>query len=112
MTSEMEEKHTGHFLKISGEIPNDKKKEFEQTIRFVFNQLPQECIQRELSFDANSEGKYSVFSLWLDEHSLLKFMESEEFLLIKGAYSALGHIYSIDRGISKDLHNTNSNHLN
>src|SRR5664279_2195288 len=104
MPSEMEEKHISHFLKVSGVISNAKKKEFEQTIRFVFNQMPQECIQRDLSFDEN-KGKYSVFSLWLNEHSLLKFMESEEFLLVKGAYSALGQLGSIDHGISKDLHN-------
>jgi hypothetical protein len=105
----MEESHIAHFLKISGRIPNAKKKEFEQTIRFVFNQLPRECIQRELSFDINNEGQHSVFLLWLNEQSLLKFMESDEFLLIKGAYSALGAMNTITHGISNEQQIPDSN---
>jgi hypothetical protein len=91
MTSEMEEKHTGHFLKISGEISNTKKKEFEQTIRFVFNQMPQECLERNLGTDVHNENRYHFFTLWTDEKSLVKFMETDEYQLIKGAYSALAH---------------------
>jgi hypothetical protein len=107
----MEEKHGEYFLTISGEISNGKKKEFEQTIRFVFNQLPQDCIKKELSFDDNPVGHCSFFSLWLSEKSVMKFMESEEFLLIKGAYSALGQMNNIVHGNSKELKNRDSNHL-
>jgi quinol monooxygenase YgiN len=89
MTSEMEESHIGHFLKISGEISNLKKKEFEQTIRFVFNQMPPECLEKNLTVDVNNENRYYFFTLWTDEKAKVKFMGTNEYQLIKGAYSAL-----------------------
>jgi len=79
-----------HFLKVSGDIAGNKGKEFEQTVRFVFNQLPPECIERTLSLDIHNEGHYYFFSLWLSERSLRKFLNSEEYQLISGAYDALG----------------------
>jgi hypothetical protein len=91
MRSKMEEKHHGHFLKISGEISNLKKKEFEQTIRFVFNQMPPECLERNLAADVYNDSLYHFFTLWTDEKSLVKFIETDEYQLIKGAYSALAH---------------------
>ena len=45
------EKNTLYFLRISGDVPQNKRKEFEQTFRFVFNQLPSECIEHSLSGD-------------------------------------------------------------
>lgn len=95
----MDEKIICYFLKISGWVHDSKKKEFEQTIRFVFNQLPQECFQRNLTNDKNAGELYSFSSLWINERSLLKFMESQEFLLIKGAYSALGALKTVIHGI-------------
>jgi quinol monooxygenase YgiN len=82
--------HPTHFLKVSGEIAGNKGKEFEQTIRFVFNQLPPECTERSLSLDIHNEGHYFFFSLWLNERALKKFLNSEEYQLIRGAYDALG----------------------
>jgi hypothetical protein len=85
----MEEIQCGKFLKISGEISHSKKKEFEQTIRFVFNQMPQECLEQNLAMDVYNENRYYFFTLWKDEKSLVKFMETNEYHLIKGAYNAL-----------------------
>jgi hypothetical protein len=85
----MEEKHNEHFLRISGVISNAKKKEFEQTIRFVFNQMPPECLEKNLTVDVNNENCYYFFTLWTDEKAKVKFMETNEYQLIKGAYSAL-----------------------
>ena len=82
--------HATHFLKVSGDIAGNKGKEFEQTIRFVFNQLPPECIDRTLSLDIQHDGHYCFFSLWLNEGALKRFLNSEEYQLISGAYDALG----------------------
>jgi quinol monooxygenase YgiN len=82
--------HATHFLKVSGDIAGNKGKEFEQTIRFVFNQLPFECIERTLSLDIHQEGHYYFFSLWSGEPALKKFLNSEEYQLISCAYDALG----------------------
>jgi hypothetical protein len=82
--------HATHFLKVSGDIAGNKGKEFEQTIRFVFNQMPPECVERTLSLDIHQEGHYYFFSLWLGERALKNFLNSGEYQLISGAYDALG----------------------
>jgi hypothetical protein len=84
------DKNTPHFLRISGDVPGNKRKEFEQTFRFVFNQLPGECIEHSLSVDVFVEGHYHFFSLWLSGSSMRQFMASVEFQLLTGAYFALG----------------------
>ena len=100
----MQEKHMAYFLKISGGIAENKAKEFEQTIRFLFNQLPPECIERSLTEDVNNHGHYYFLSLWQNERSLRKFLESEEFQLIKGAYSALGYLEkTVHGGFEEEL---------
>jgi quinol monooxygenase YgiN len=94
----MDERHPLHFLKISGDIGNNKEKEFEQTIRFVFNQLPDDCIDRNLTQDTFNMGHYVFYSVWHNERALLKFMKSEEYDLIKGAFETLGFYENTVKG--------------
>lgn len=84
------EKNTLHFLRISGDVPGNKRREFEQTFKFVFNQLPADCIEHSLSADVLVEGHYHFFSLWLTGSSMKLFMASVEFQLLTGAYFTLG----------------------
>jgi len=84
------EKNTPHFLRISGDVPGNKRREFEQTFRFVFNQLPGECIEHSLSADVFVDGHYHFFSLWLTAKAMKLFMESIEYQLLTGAYFTLG----------------------
>ena len=84
------EKNTPHFLQISGNVPGNKRKEFEQTFRFVFNQLPGGCIEHSLSEDVFVEGHYHFFSVWITGGALRLFMASMEFQLLTGAYFTLG----------------------
>ena len=84
------EKNTPHFLRISGDVPGNKRKEFEQTFKFVFNQLPSECIGHSLSADVFVDGRYHFFSLWLSGGAMKFFMASPEFQLLMGAYFTLG----------------------
>ena len=84
------EKNTPHFLQISGNVPGNKRKEFEQTFKFVFNQLPGGCIEHSLSEDVFVEGHYHFFSVWLSDTAMKSFMSSVEFQLLSGAYYTLG----------------------
>ena len=84
------EKNTPHFLRISGDVPENKRREFEQTFKFVFNQLPAECIEHSLSNDVFVDGHYHFFSLWLTGRAMKLFMSSVEFQLLRGAYFTLG----------------------
>ena len=84
--------HATHFLKVSGDIASNKGKEFKQTIRFVFNQLPPDCIERTLSRDILQEGHYYFFSLWLNEWAFKNLLDLDEYQLVSGAYDALGRM--------------------
>ncbi len=55
------------FLIISGQIREAKRNEFEQTFRLAASSMSGGCIVRNLSRDANKEGYYHFFSLWVDE---------------------------------------------
>ena len=87
-----------HFLKLTGFIPENKRKEFEQTFRFIFNQLPQDCLEHDLSLDINFSGRYHFYSLWTSYNSLAVFMNSQEFQVLEGAYEALGLLDKIGFG--------------
>jgi hypothetical protein len=97
------EKNTLYFLRISGDVPQNKRKEFEQTFRFVFNQLPSECIEHSLSGDLFVDGHYHFFSLWITGSSLKLFMASVEFQLLTGAYFSLGEEEKIIHGPVADI---------
>jgi hypothetical protein len=92
------EKNTLHFLRISGDVPENKRREFEQTFKFVFNQLPSDCIEHSLSADVFINGHYHFFSLWLSGSAMKLFMSSVEFQLLTGAYFTLGDEEKIVHG--------------
>ena len=91
-------KKTVHFLKISGEIASNKEKEFKQTVQFVFNQLPAECIEHNLSGDVHNGSSFFVSFRWSNETSLLKFMRSADYQLITGAFTVLGRLAKSEHG--------------
>ena len=106
------EKNIPYFLRISGDVPVNKRKEFEQTFRFVFNQLPDECIERSLSVDVFIEGHYHFFSVWLTGSAMKLFMASVEFQLLSGAYFTLGEEQKTAHGPKADIHCFNVSNMN
>ncbi|HEX5025874.1 MAG TPA: hypothetical protein VFV68_11415 [Agriterribacter sp.] len=81
---------TAHFLKMSGVVPLSKRREFEQTFRFVSNQLPPDCLQCNISADESDAGLYHFYSLWTSAESRDRFLKSPECQVLEGAYQALG----------------------
>jgi quinol monooxygenase YgiN len=81
------------FLIISGQIAQNKKKEFEQTFRLAFSVKTEDCLVYNLSADMSKDGYYHFFSLWTSDEALKKFMESTDYELMNGAFHALGHIH-------------------
>jgi hypothetical protein len=79
-----------YFLKISGYIHAGKHREFEQTVKFLFNQLPGENLERNLALDVTHSNLYHIYSLWQSEKSLLAFKASHEYKLLEGAFQTLG----------------------
>ena len=84
------ENKTAHFLKMSGSVPPHKHMEFEQTFKFVSNQLSTDCLQYSLSIDIFNTNLYHFYSLWSSAESQNKFLRSTEFLVLEGAFQTLG----------------------
>ena len=97
------EKNVPHFLRISGDVPGNKRKEFEQTLKFVFNQLPEDCIEHSLCADVFVDGHYHFFSVWLTAKAMRTFMASIEFQLLTGAYFTLGTDEKTSHGPIADI---------
>lgn len=89
-----------YLLKISGSIGSTKHREFEQTIRFVFNMMPTGCLASHLTLDVFHPHLYHVFTLWHSAKELATFKQSEEFSLIRGSFRTLGFI---DRTVAAKL---------
>ncbi|HET7002635.1 MAG TPA: hypothetical protein VFI33_15030 [Puia sp.] len=86
------EKKSLPFLIISGQIPINKKIEFEHTFRIGFSSLSKDCISKSLSEDCERGGVYYFFSMWSSAQTLQNFIDSPEFQLLNGAFHALGNI--------------------
>ena len=89
-----------YLLKISGSIGSTKHREFEQTIRFVFNLLPASCFSSHLAHDTFHPHLYHVMTLWHSAPDLTAFRNSEEFNLIRGSFQTLGFL---DRSVAAIL---------
>src|SRR6266513_836593 len=89
-----------HFLKISGLVPVNKRKEFEQTLRFMTNQFPAECMEYHISMDIFTTGYYHFYSLWSSGIALTDFLESGDFHFIRGLYKTVG---SFEKAITGEL---------
>jgi len=79
-----------YLLKISGSIGATKHREFEQTIRFVFNMLPPSCSSSHLAHDTFYPNLYHIITLWHSVTEMRAFRISQEFNLIKASFHTLG----------------------
>jgi hypothetical protein len=92
-----------HFLKISGMITDFKKREFENTVRYACELLPDECLVKNLSAKIFAADTYYFFSQWANETALRHFMQSEEYQLIRAAYDAMGILEKIEIGYHVEI---------
>jgi quinol monooxygenase YgiN len=88
---------------MSGMIFPAKRKEFEQTFRFVFNLRIPDCLQYTLSVDIFTPNQFHFYSLWVTLESLKEFSKSQEFQLLKGAFQTLGSLESETAGELVDI---------
>jgi len=100
-----------HFLKISGVVERTKKIEFEQTVKFVFGQFTADCMERSLSAEIFDEDTFYFFTTWKSEDALKKFMESEEYQLVRGVYDALGVLEKIEFGYGAEINTIHINYV-
>ena len=79
-----------YLLDICGTVNPGKEREFQQTVRFVFNHLPHLCICRNLIQDCHHTGLYHITTIWRSPNALMSFRGSREFHLVTGAFETLG----------------------
>jgi hypothetical protein len=77
-------------LITSGTVGENKRKEFEQTVKFVLNHVPTGCTRRDFSIDVNVTGRYHLLIGWDSIDALNAFKSSEEVRLLQGAIETLG----------------------
>ena len=92
-----------HFLKISGMISDFRKREFENIIRDVCELFPDECLVKNLSAKVFAADTYYFFSQWNTETALKKFIQSEEYQLIRTAYDVMGVLEKIEIGYHVEI---------
>ncbi len=100
-----------YFIKISGQINPSKQKEFQQTVQFVFNHLPSQCIEKSLALDVHHPELYHLYSLWKSEGAVMTFKGSNEFELLKGAFQTLGSYKDTVTGRKANIQLFELNHL-
>ena len=93
-----------YLLKISGSIGIGKQREFQQTVQFIFNQLPSECVTHSLALDLHVSNLYHFYTVWKSEESLMAFRASHEFDLLQGAFQTLGLYRDTMTGKWADIH--------
>jgi hypothetical protein len=79
------------------------KREFENTVKYACSLMPVECTEKNLSVEIFAENIYYFFSEWTTEAALKKFIQSEEYQLIRSAYDALGVLHKIDIGYHVEI---------
>jgi hypothetical protein len=100
-----------YFLKISGFLKDEKQKEFHQTVQFIINHLPSECLGHNLALDVNESSLYHLYLLWSSIDALKRFEGSKEFEFLKGAFNTLGTYKDTLSGKKSDLTLFELNHF-
>jgi len=99
-----------HFLKISGVIVQHKRPEFESTVKYACGLIVHDCLEKSLSVGVFSTNTYYFFSEWVSETALKKFIQSEEYQLIRTAYDVLGFLQKIEIGYHVAIKTIRINH--
>lgn len=90
-----------YFLRISGKVNAESKQEFQQTVQFLFNHLPPDCLEKSLSLNVRDADLYHIYLLWVSKIAMRRFKQSHDFEVLNGAWETLGQICEIQSGSSK-----------
>ena len=80
-----------------------RRREFENTVKYACGLMPEECIEKNLSVEIFSGDTYYFFSEWSTEPALRKFIQSEEYQLIRSAYDVQGVLLKIEIGYHVEI---------
>lgn len=92
-----------YFHKVSGVIPENKHKEFEQTFKFAGTELPKGCTAIEFSRDLDDIDRYYFISFWDKLDSMEHFKHSSASVILLGAFRTLGELSENKTGIMIEI---------
>jgi len=91
-------------------IVQHRKPEFENTVKYACGLMPDTCLEKILSAEIYAGDTYYFFSEWTTEDALKKFIQSEEYQLIRTAYDVLGVLQKIEIGYHVAIKTIRINH--
>ena len=92
-----------YFHKVSGTIPENKHKEFKQTLGLFRENLPAGCIGFELTLDPEDQDHYYFISYWNKLEALQDFTQSKVSFMLLGAFKTLGSLHENKRGLMIEI---------
>jgi len=87
-----------YYVRLSGFIPKNKQRDFEQTYRLVSSQIPKTCPEHNISKDIVHENVYHFFSYCVSPEAMKSFARSSAFIMLIGAFKTLGKLYDRTQG--------------
>jgi hypothetical protein len=87
-----------YYVKLSGFIPKNKQREFEQTYRLVSSQIPKTCPEHNISKDIAHENVYHFVSYCVSPDAMEAFSHSPAFIMLIGAFKTLGKLSDHTQG--------------
>ena len=91
-------------------VVEGRHREFENTVRYACELLLDQCLVKNLSAEIFTADVYYFFSEWATESALRKFIQSEEYQLIRTAFDVLGVLYKIEIGFHVEIKTIHINH--
>jgi heme-degrading monooxygenase HmoA len=92
-----------YFHKVSGKIPENKHREFEQTLGLVREKLTSACSGFEFSKDQEDDDHYFFISYWDKLDSMQDFTLSNASVMLLGAFKTLGTLNENKRGLMIEI---------
>lgn len=92
-----------YFQRVSGIIPQNKHKEFEQTLKLVGAEFPDGCVGMEFTRDLKNIDRYFFISFWDKLDSMEHFEHSSANMVMLGAFRTLGELSENKSGIMIEI---------
>ena len=92
MSKEHSDNSKMYLLHIRGTVKENKHKEFNQSVSYLMKNLCDECKYYHIAYDAEKKDLLHLYSLWNSREALSKFLKSEDYNALLGAFDVLGSI--------------------
>ena len=86
------------MLRITGIISDKKRMEFNQSMEYMMDHLPDTCKKHFIASDLFDKGRIYFQSQWLNKEDILEFLKMDEYKAFVGAFKTLGDMKITELG--------------